>query len=191
MEIFRALIRCMEWVSVTQSCVSLRPHGLQPARLLYPWDSSGKNTGASSHSLLQGIFLTQGLNPGLRCWRQILYHWAARAALWSYSALTVNGSCVWGRALGSLWEVYSALPSPVARLLAIALDLPPSVSSTFWNFGYHSRPRCAAVRTAWKVHVPQSWARSHLTRQMLLTPLCGPSSSRSAIPSGLLAASFR
>ena len=28
-------------------------------------DSPGKNTGVGSHSLLQGIFLTQGSNPGL------------------------------------------------------------------------------------------------------------------------------
>ena len=33
--------------------------------LLCPWDSPGKNTGLGGHSLLQGIFLTQGLNPGL------------------------------------------------------------------------------------------------------------------------------
>ena len=43
---------------------SLQPYGLQPARLLCPWDSAGKNTGVGSHSLLQGIFPTQGLNPG-------------------------------------------------------------------------------------------------------------------------------
>ena len=30
-----------------------------PARLLYPWDFPGKNTGVGCHSLLQGIFLTQ------------------------------------------------------------------------------------------------------------------------------------
>ena len=48
-----------------QSCATpLRPHGLQPARFLCPWDSPGKNTGVGSHSLLQGIFLTQGSNPG-------------------------------------------------------------------------------------------------------------------------------
>ena len=39
---------------------SLRPHGLQPARLLCPWDSPGKNTGAGCHFLFQGIFPTQG-----------------------------------------------------------------------------------------------------------------------------------
>ena len=44
---------------------SLRPHGLQPARLLCPWDSPGKNTGVGCHFLPQGIFLTQGSNRGI------------------------------------------------------------------------------------------------------------------------------
>ena len=44
------------------------PHALQPARLL-----SDKNTGVGCHSLLPGIFLTQGLNPGLLHCTQILY----------------------------------------------------------------------------------------------------------------------
>ena len=34
-------------------------------RLLSPWDSPGKNTGVGCHTLLQGIFLTQGSNPCL------------------------------------------------------------------------------------------------------------------------------
>ena len=33
---------------------SLRPHGLQPARLLCPWDSPGKNIAVGCHLLLQG-----------------------------------------------------------------------------------------------------------------------------------------
>ena len=44
---------------------SVRPHGLQPTRLLCPWDSPGKNAGVGCHFLLQGIFLTQGSNLGL------------------------------------------------------------------------------------------------------------------------------
>ena len=55
----------------------LGPHGLidcSLARLLCLWNSLGKNTGVGSHSLLQGIFLTQGLNSGLTHCRQILYH---------------------------------------------------------------------------------------------------------------------
>ena len=55
-----------EFVSV-YSVVSdpLRPHRLWPARLICPWNSPGRNTEVGSHSLLQGIFLTQGSNPGL------------------------------------------------------------------------------------------------------------------------------
>ena len=52
---------------------SLWPHGLQPARLLCPWDSPGKNWGGL-HALLQGIFPIQISNPGLPHCRQILYH---------------------------------------------------------------------------------------------------------------------
>ena len=43
--------------------------GLEPARLLCPWDFSGKNTGVSCHFLLQGIFPTQGSNPSLLHWQ--------------------------------------------------------------------------------------------------------------------------
>ena len=41
--------------------------------LYSPWNSLGQNTGVGSLSLLQGIFPTQGLNPGLPRCRQILY----------------------------------------------------------------------------------------------------------------------
>ena len=59
---------------VTQLSNSLRPHGLQPTRLFHPWDFPGKTTGVGCHFLLQGIFPTQGLNPGLLHCRQVLYH---------------------------------------------------------------------------------------------------------------------
>ena len=42
-------------------------------KTLCPQDSPGKNTGVGSPSLLQGIFPTQGSNPGLLHCRQILY----------------------------------------------------------------------------------------------------------------------
>ena len=47
---------------------SLRTHGLYS-----PWNSLGQNTGVGSLSLLQGIFPTQGSNPGLLHCRRILY----------------------------------------------------------------------------------------------------------------------
>ena len=60
---------------------SLRPHGLQPTRLLYPWGFPGSNTGVGCHFLLQGIFPTQRSNPCLLLCRWILYHWSTREAL--------------------------------------------------------------------------------------------------------------
>ena len=54
----------------------LWPHGQQPARVLCPWDSPGKNTGMGCHALFQGIFLTQGLSLCLLCLlhcRHVLY----------------------------------------------------------------------------------------------------------------------
>ena len=53
---------------------SLWPYGLYPTRLLCLWNSPGKNTGVGCHVFLQGIFLIQGMNPGLLHCRQILYH---------------------------------------------------------------------------------------------------------------------
>ena len=40
----------------------MQPHGLQPTKLLCPWDSPGKNTRLGCHGLLQGIFQTQESN---------------------------------------------------------------------------------------------------------------------------------
>ena len=82
-------------VSVCVRCTvvsdSWQPHGVQPSRLLCPWDSPGKNTGVGCHFLLQGIFSTQGSNLGLLHCRWILYHlspWEAHAMLHVYSKPT-------------------------------------------------------------------------------------------------------
>ena len=55
-------------VKVSQSCLTLWLHGLYS-----PWNSPGQNTGVGSLSLLQGIFQTQGSNPGILHCRWILY----------------------------------------------------------------------------------------------------------------------
>ena len=69
---------------------SLRPHGLQPARILYPWTSPGKNTGMGCRLLLQGLFLIQGLN------RHFLYllRWQVDSLSLSHlgSPITSHGS---------------------------------------------------------------------------------------------------
>ena len=55
-------VRTLEWVAISFSNAwkwshsvvsdSLRPHGLQPTRLLHPWDFLGKSTGVGCHCLL-------------------------------------------------------------------------------------------------------------------------------------------
>ena len=69
-------------VLVAQLCPTL----CNPAD--YPWKSSGKNTGKGCCSLLQGIFPTQGSNPGLLHCRQILFTVQA-----TWEALTMCGGC--------------------------------------------------------------------------------------------------
>ena len=77
---------CFSWCLVSSASVqklfcgscsvvsdSLQPYRLQPARLLHSWDFPGKNTEVGCHFLLQGIFPTQGWNPGLPHCRRILY----------------------------------------------------------------------------------------------------------------------
>ena len=54
------------YVSCLVVSSSLRPCGLEPTRLLCPWNSPGKNTEVGCHFLLQGVFRTQGSNPGLK-----------------------------------------------------------------------------------------------------------------------------
>ena len=58
--------------SESESC-SFVSNSFQPHGLYSPWNSLGQNTGVGSRSLLQGIFPTQGSNPGLPHCRQILY----------------------------------------------------------------------------------------------------------------------
>ena len=55
-------------VKVAQSCLTPQPQGLYSL-----WNSPGQNTGVGSLSLLQEIFPTQGLNPGLLRCMQFLY----------------------------------------------------------------------------------------------------------------------
>ena len=66
------ILNSVAWPHVSESrsveSDSLRPHGLYS-----PWNSPGQNTEVDSLSLLQGIFPTQGSNPGLLHCRWILY----------------------------------------------------------------------------------------------------------------------
>ena len=88
-------VLCVVSQQVMSHC--LPPHGLQPARLLCPWDFPGKHTRVACHFLLQGIFLTQGSNPHLlhllHC-RQILYHLSHQGSQYLTESETLSRSVV-------------------------------------------------------------------------------------------------
>ena len=60
------------WISSCES-YSVVFDSLQPQGLFSPWNSPGQTTKVSRFSLLQGVFLAQGLNPGLPHCRCIFY----------------------------------------------------------------------------------------------------------------------
>ena len=64
------------------SCPTLcNPMNSSPLGSFVHEDSPGKNTRVVCHALLQGIFPTQGLNPGLLHCRQTLYHLSHQGSL--------------------------------------------------------------------------------------------------------------
>ena len=73
---FSSIYTCVGMLSCLVMSNSLWFHGLQPARLLCPWNFLGKNTSVGCHLLLQRIFPTQGWSLHLLCLlhcRQSLY----------------------------------------------------------------------------------------------------------------------
>ena len=67
------LIPCARCSVTSVMSDSLQPHDCNPPGSSVHGDSPGKNTGVGCHALLQGIFPTQGSNPGLPHCRWILY----------------------------------------------------------------------------------------------------------------------
>ena len=79
LSLFLLASRICSWVKmlVAQSCPTLwDPVDCSLPSSSVPWDSPGKNTGVGCPALMQGIFLTQGLNLELPHSREILYRWS-------------------------------------------------------------------------------------------------------------------
>ena len=103
----------------------LWPHGLLPARLLCPWDFPGKNTGVGYRFLLQGIFPTQGLNPGLLHCRQTLY-WLSHPGKSLKESDSLNlGNLVQARACVSRNLQVTGSPGTWGRMLSGFFSLLP------------------------------------------------------------------
>ena len=60
--------------SLSRARLFATPWTVACTKLLRPWDFLGKSTGVGCRFLLQGIFPTQGSNPGLPHCRQTFYH---------------------------------------------------------------------------------------------------------------------
>ena len=118
--IFQA--RTLEWGAIAFSGKSLSHVWFFATHGLYsPWNSPSQNTGVGRLSFLQGIFPTQGLNPGLPHCRQILYQlshkgsprileWVAYpfSSRSSQSRNWTGVSCIAGRFLTN-WVIREAL----------------------------------------------------------------------------------
>ena len=88
--------------------------------LLQPWDFPGKSTGVGCHLLLQGIFLTQGLNPGLPHCRQTLYRLSHQGR--------TRVSCIVGRRF-TVWATRE-LPAYLRLLIFLPAILIPVCASS-------------------------------------------------------------
>ena len=87
---------------VSDSC---DPMDCSPSGSSFHGDSPGKNTGVGCHSLLQGMFPTQGSNPGPAALQAVsLTVWAGREGRWSWGGLHELGSVLQLEARpGQLW----------------------------------------------------------------------------------------
>ena len=100
---------------------SVMSNSLWPHELYSPWNTPGQNTGEGSLSLLQGIFPTQGSNPGLPHCSQILYQLSHQGSLGGFSGR--NRSLAQPLPGFILWTI-CPLECPSSLLLGPPLCLP-------------------------------------------------------------------
>ena len=122
------------WLSPESESHSVVSDSLWPHGLYSPRNSAGQNYGVGSHSLLQGIFPTQGSNPGLLHYRQILYQLShkksPRILEWvavpfsrgsSQSRNRTKVSCIAGGLFFTNWAIREA-----PEVLQISVQMSPS-----------------------------------------------------------------
>ena len=107
-------------------------NSLRPPGLYGPWNSPGQNTGVGSLSLLQEIFPTLGLNPGLLHCRQILYQLSYEGSLIKQWWQPLEGSSVHGILQARILECPLVLPCSPPLPCLLPGDLPdPSIEPVF------------------------------------------------------------
>ena len=96
---------------------SVVSNSLGPHWLYSPWNPPGQNTGVGNLSLLQGIFPTQGLNPGLPHCGQILYQLShkGRPRILEWVAYPFSSQSSWPR---------NRIRSPALQADSLPAELP-------------------------------------------------------------------
>ena len=140
---------------------------LQPHGLYSPWNPPGQNTGVGGLSLLQGIFPTKELNPGLpHC--QLSHQGSPRILEWVADPFTVDlpdpGIELWSPALqaDSLPTELSRKPSDLGSILGLGRS---PVEGNSYPLQYSGLEN-SMDRGAWWaiVHgVAKSWTRLSVT----------------------------
>ena len=129
----QALVHRSE-VKVTQLCPTL----CDPIDCTYsPWNSPGQNTGVGSLCLLQGIFPTQGSNPGLPHCRRILYQLSHKGSPWIHRSSTKRLCGEWGVTLVSFFHSFSLDHSCKLKFICNCLPLSEYVpDSSYFLLSY-------------------------------------------------------
>ena len=141
--------------SESESC-SFVSESLWPHVLYSPWNSPGQNTGGGILSLLQGIFPTQGLKPGLLHCRWILHQlshkvspqiveWVAYpfSSRSSWSRNQTGVSCIAGGFFTN-WAMREALASSY-EVTNIKLNLSQYQSEYFTKTFFPKKKKCMSI----------------------------------------------
>ena len=101
------LIVVWKWRSLSRVLLFATPWTIQS------WNSPGRNTGAGSLSLLQGIFPTQGSNPGLPHSRQMIYQLSHKGSprILEWVAYPLSRGSSWPRNQTRVFCIAGGLPS--------------------------------------------------------------------------------
>ena len=125
---------------VAKLCPTLLwPHGLYAARLFCSRNVPGKNTGAASHFLLQGIFPKQGSNLRLLC----LLHWQVDS-----SPLPPGNNCSMHSQGPSIYPKPHKWPSQEKRLVETLKVDSRSFGKEILN------PKCLKDGLQWEIQNP-------------------------------------
>ena len=139
---------------------SLPPHGI-----CSPWNSPGQNTAVDSLFLFQGIFPTQGSNPGLPHCRQILYQLSYEGSQGIYDSLTIVAQKKYPMGINILLNIKVDWGFRMAELVVVKMITGNQLLQRHvWNCKEFQIPRC----------LPLSPLCMHAKLLRLYLTLCNP-----------------